>query len=138
MLTNTQNHPVTPPFMWRMKGGQTILVQRMGIDHLFYAFLMIWNHAAPSEYRIWFNHRYQFSPETHPHDYLLRAFIAFYSELSPRRAGLTRKKLRVFNDIERHIKSMRIPDLPELPTVPDFPSCAQKLEDRRSRRFDIL
>jgi hypothetical protein len=73
-------------FVWKcsdQRGGFFIPVSQMHTKHLFYTWLMIWNHAAPVELRIWFNHPYVFDP-FYTKEYMLEAFRSMYFELKKR------------------------------------------------------
>lgn len=69
-------------FRWATADGLYLKPSSMTTKHVFYTWLMIWNHAAPSEYRIWFNPK-RFSSFYTP-DYMLTAFVAMYAELKRR------------------------------------------------------
>lgn len=72
----------------------------MKTKHLFYAWLMIWNHTCPPELQYWFTHEYEFAPFYTP-EYMLRAFRAFYIELK-RRNDIGPKMAKAIKDIESH------------------------------------
>jgi hypothetical protein len=74
----------------------------MKTKHLFYTWLMIWNHAAPIELRIWENHHYIFSP-FYTKEYMLEAFKYIYFELKNRK-DIGPKMLGVINRIESNYR----------------------------------
>lgn len=92
---------VEKEFVWQTSkhnGGEAVPVSKMGSRHLFYAWLMIWNHSAPPALRVWDNHRYVFS-SFYTAEYMLKAFRAMYIELKYRE-DLTPGMLEVIEKIE--------------------------------------
>lgn len=78
---------VKKPFFWRSaacNGGGERSVKEMETKHLFYTWLMIWNHSAPQELRIWDTKRYVFGP-FYTNEYMLEAFREIYIELKTRK-----------------------------------------------------
>jgi hypothetical protein len=93
--------PFEDEFIWRSaacNGGGKFSVTEMRTKHLFYTWLMIWNHAAPSYLRIWDNHHYIFS-SFYTKEYILLAFKSMYLELK-RRTDIGPKMLEVIARIE--------------------------------------
>lgn len=84
-------------FRWFTADGFYIRPSEMRTKHVFYTWLMIWNHAAPSEYRIWHNPK-RFS-DFYTSDYMLAAFAAMYVELK-RRVDIGPKMQNVIEFIE--------------------------------------
>jgi len=72
-----------PDFVWRSREGN-LLVKDMKAKHIFYVWLMIWNHAAPKHMQVWFTHKYVFSYPKYTPEYMLVAFKAMYSALLAR------------------------------------------------------
>lgn len=85
-------------FKWRDKNGIFHYVHNMKTKHLFYTWLMIWNHCCPKNIQIWFNHKYIF-PSFYTKKYLLKAFKFLYQELK-NRADLGFKSKQVIEKIE--------------------------------------
>lgn len=92
-------------FIWQVSanhGGESIPVSQMKTKHLFYTWLMIWNHSAPKELRIWDTHRYTFGSFYTP-KYMLNAFRSLYIELK-NRDDIGYKMLGVIESIENNYR----------------------------------
>lgn len=85
-------------FRWRDRTGGMLKPTNMSTKHVFYTWLMIWNHAVKPGYRIWDNHRYTFGSFYQP-SYMLRAFAALYFEIKTR-SDLGHKSRQVVKQIE--------------------------------------
>jgi len=71
-------------FRWKDREDRYHNPEEMDTKHVFYTWLMIWNHEAPDDsMRIWFTHRYQFSSFYTP-KYMLKAFGVMYFQLKNR------------------------------------------------------
>ncbi len=92
---------IVKPFMWKVNvfhGGGELSVDEMETKHLFYTFLMIWNHSAPKKLRIWEKRKYDFGPHYTP-EYMFEAFKNMLFELTKRK-DLGPKMLAVLQTIE--------------------------------------
>lgn len=98
ILEDSGHGKVARGFRWRDRGGEFHDPLQMDTKHLFYTWLMIWNHSAPPHMRIWANHAYVFSDFYTP-AYMLRAFRATYYELKTRK-DLGYKMAQVVKRIE--------------------------------------
>lgn len=72
-----------PEYRWRSHSGRFYQVKEMETRHLFYTWLMIWNHIAIEKNRIWFKHHYEFSGY-YTMEYILESFRELYIELKSR------------------------------------------------------
>jgi hypothetical protein len=89
-------------FQWRDRKGNMHYPKDMSTKHVFYAWLMIWNHAAPEHMRIWNNHKYRF-PAHYSREYVLESFRELYYELK-QRSDLGIKSKKVVNIIEGYYR----------------------------------
>lgn len=85
-------------FRWKTKDDEFLDPRQMTSKHLFYAWLMIYNHSAPEEHQIWFTQRYVFTAFYTP-KYMFKAFEQLYYELKTRK-DLGPKMLAVIAEIE--------------------------------------
>ncbi len=85
-------------FLWKDQCGNFINPKNMTTKHCFYTWLMIWNHVAPKQFRIWNNHKYIF-PKFYTKEYMLEAFKQMYYELKNRN-DLGFKSKQVLQKIE--------------------------------------
>lgn len=104
---------VGDPFRWRTATGFMLPPKEMFSKHLFYTWLMIWNHAVPDEsMRVWGDHRYWFTPFYTP-KYMLRAFRECYFELK-QRTDLGPRMLEAVARIEAMARELRVYEQYEL------------------------
>jgi hypothetical protein len=85
-------------FIWKDREDNFIRVSQMDTKHVFYTWLMIWNHGVPPWHQIWFRHRYTFG-SYYTKNYMLEAFRAMYIELK-RRDDLGPRMKEVITQIE--------------------------------------
>ena len=78
-LVQAYVNKVKGKFAWRGRSGNFYDPTLMASKHVFYVMLMIWNHAAPENMRIWANHCYEF-PDFYTPTYMLEAFQTMYAE----------------------------------------------------------
>jgi hypothetical protein len=98
-------------FKWRCKdSGRLVKPKYMHYKHLFYTWLMIWNHAVPTNYTIWWNYKYVFD-DYYTNEYMQAAFGAIYREIK-KRTDYGYKMLGVIRDIENFIS--KHPELEEI------------------------
>lgn len=74
---------VQKAFQWRANSGKFYYVKDMATRHLFYTWLMIWNHSAPREQKIMPHRSYTFGKFYTP-AYMFEAFKQTYFELKSR------------------------------------------------------
>lgn len=111
-LALKNNTEAEKPFIWRTKDRHLLLpVNEMNTKHLFYTLLMIWNHSAPKDAQIWFNHKYVFGPFYTP-QYMLAAFRAIYVELK-RRTDIGPRMSEVLTKMENYHRAKNILEIPE-------------------------
>jgi hypothetical protein len=75
---------VDPGFKWKTRDDEFVRPKDMHTSHLFYTWLMIWNHSAPEEYRVRFKHRYSFG-SYYTVEYMVEAFKNMTAELKSRK-----------------------------------------------------
>lgn len=85
-LTITQELP-QDDFEWRDRMGDMHKPKNMSSKHIFYTWLMIWNHSAPSSFRIPWGYRYTFDQSLYPNDYMERAFHVLYNHMKKHSYG---------------------------------------------------
>lgn len=98
-LTLSEKTETAAPFKWRDRTGAFLELREMSTKHIFYTWLMIWNHAAPEALKIWNTHQYTFSDFYTP-AYMLKAFTQLYRELN-KRNDLGFKSGQVVTQIEK-------------------------------------
>jgi len=86
-------------YKWRDRYANLHPPKTMNTKHLFYTWLMIWNHACPEKLRIWAKHKYQFDLKIYTKKYMLTSFQKLYYELK-RRNDLGYKMKKVLLKIE--------------------------------------
>lgn len=92
---------LTPPFVWvtsTKDGSRHLKVTEMKTRHLYYTFLMIWNHSAPKHMRSQRYIRHVFGARYTP-EYMFEGFKAMYIELRER-DDLTEEMIRTLRWIE--------------------------------------
>ncbi|ATN95005.1 hypothetical protein [Leptospira phage LE3] len=70
-------------FQWRSREGKFYYPKDMATRHLFYTWLMIWNHSAPKEQKVMGYKSYTFAKFYTP-EYMFEAFKQTYFELKSR------------------------------------------------------
>ena len=85
-------------FKWRDQYGDFHTLESMETKHLFYTWLMIWNHYAPPDMCIWYKRSYSF-PEFYTTKYMIEAFKKMHKELKTRTdLGYKMKKVLAANE----------------------------------------
>lgn len=105
-MNNMEKSLIDPRFKWKTSNDNNFISPKdMHSKHLFYTWLMIWNHSAPKELRIWDTHKYVFN-SFYTNEYMLSAFANLYFELK-KRTDLGPKMLEVISKIEsNYIKGL--------------------------------
>lgn len=70
-------------YKWRTRTNEFIKPKEMDSKHLFYTWLMIYNHTVQPSLRIWNTHRYKFNV-FYTNEYMQESFEQLYIELKMR------------------------------------------------------
>lgn len=88
-------------YRWRDRLGNLHKPSEMSDKHVFYTWLMIWNHSVPSRYTIWFSYKYVFM-DFYSNEYMQQSFNILYCEMKKRSYGIATQ--RTIETIEKYIK----------------------------------
>ena len=86
-------------FRWRDRFGDYHKPAKMDTHHIFFTWLMIWNHSAPEGLRVKMGNRYGGFPPFYTPKYMLSAFANLYWEMK-RRQDTTMEQRLVIARIE--------------------------------------
>ncbi len=71
---------VEPGFQWKQAKGKYTLISDMNDKHVFYTWLMLWNHNCKPEHKIWENNKYALDKAMHI-SYQIDAFKQLWLEV---------------------------------------------------------
>lgn len=112
MAENKEQEEFDNSFRWKDRYGSKHRPKDMTTKHLFYTWLMIWNHSVPARYNIWFRNKYLFM-DYYTNDYMQAAFGAIYRELKSRidlgyKSQSVIKKIEAFLALHPELEEIKI------------------------------
>lgn len=84
-VAQLRSQPVDAGFHWRTKGGDFVRPGNMETRHVFFTWLMIWNHSCPEDLVRSEGRRYTDFDQFYTPAYMVQAFRVMFNELKGRK-----------------------------------------------------